>query len=78
MKHKYNYTILFIFALAFLFSMSSCRRGPSCPAYQSVYDAQAKTDKENKKDIEKKKKDELGGGKKKRKKAYNLFPKGMR
>lgn len=70
----------------------ACKKGPSCPAYDSVHNSKnnpynpnnpKRTAENNKKEIEKQKKAELEGNdekslKKKRKEAYSLFPKGMR
>lgn len=76
-----------IVALLALTSLASCRKGPHCPAYDSVHTSKdygynpnnanrAKTD--NKGDIEKRKDAELNAKPPKRKNAYSLFPKGMR
>ncbi len=92
MKNILKITI--IFSLLFLsFSLSSCRRNASCPAYHSVdpsksnlnmskekfvnADIKEKTAEDNKKEVEKRKKAELNK-KYNRKKSTNLFPKYMR
>ena len=80
--------ILLAFALGVLAGFSSCsRKGPHCPAYNSVHtdknyaynpNNQTRAKEDNKKDIEKRKEAELNPKRKKYKKPHSLFPPGMR
>ena len=86
MKHI---SIIFIFVIALILSgtVSSCNKGPSCPAYNSVHNSKnygynpnnaARAEENNKQDIEKRRDAELKGkGNKRKKRSYSLFPKGM-
>lgn len=79
--------VLLLFCGFLLLSLGSCRKGPYCPAYDTVHtnkssplnpNNQSASKKDNKKDVEKRKKDELSPKRSRRKKPHTLFPKGMR
>jgi hypothetical protein len=81
---KYSFGLAII---VLLLSFTACKKGPNCPAYDSVHNSKdhaynpnnAKRAKEdNKKDIEKRKDAALNEKPAKRKNSYSLFPKGLR
>jgi predicted small lipoprotein YifL len=81
---KYILSVLVVIAVL---SLASCKKGPHCPAYDSVHNTKDYGDnpnnaqrakEDNKKDIEKRKDAALNEKPPKRSKAYSLFPKGMR
>lgn len=83
MKNLKNILALAVFVGGF--ALSSCNKGPSCPAYQSLHTDKTyaytpsdpnKDPKNNKKEVEKKKREQLKP--KKYKKPYSLFPGGVR
>ena len=84
---KFYISIVTIFL--FLLSTSACKKGPSCPAYNSVHNSKnhpynpnnaQRAKEDNKKDIKKKREAELEGDglKKSKREPYSLFPKGVR
>jgi len=87
--------IIKITFFAFLFvgflstGLSSCHKGPSCPAYNNIDPGRgnmnnpnnvARKTGNNKRDVERQKRKELSGAKKKynRKKSTNLLPRHLR
>lgn len=87
MKHIPFLGIL-ILSIFLASAVSSCHKGPTCPAYNSVHNSKnygynpnnaARAEENNKQDIEKRRDAELNGkGTRKRKRSYSLFPKGVR
>jgi hypothetical protein len=81
---KYLFSALVTIAIL---SFASCKKGPHCPAYDSVHNSKEyggnpnnaqRAKEDNKKDIEKRKNAALNEKPPKRSKAYSLFPKGVR
>ncbi len=79
--------LIFLLILSIFCSLVSCRKGPHCPAYNSVHNTKdygynpnnaRRAKEDNKKDIEKRKEAELNAKVPKRSNSTSLFPKGMR
>jgi len=88
MKSKFHISKLLGLSMLLvgMLTFSSCHQGPLCPAYNSVHtdknygynpNNKARSEEDNKADIEARKKAELSPKRSKRGKT-SLFPKGMR